>query len=94
MADVMKQRGELDFQILGGTAGKMVCPERVLEPGVCGAGVHEECVTELPDVPQTLERRRIDDGQRLGLEADVVPERVANDLKLVQDLGTGSLNCS
>ncbi|HYU10060.1 MAG TPA: hypothetical protein VEK77_11870 [Gemmatimonadales bacterium] len=38
-------------------------------------------MAELPDVPQTLERRGIDDRQRLQLEADVVPERVANYLK-------------
>src|SRR5438874_4936137 len=102
MADVMKQRGELDLQLLGCTAGKMVRPERVLKPGMRGARVNEKCVTKLPDVPQTLERRRIDDGERLGLEADVVPERVANDLELTQVLGpasrtltgTSSANCS
>src|SRR5439155_25227203 len=54
VADVMKQRGELDVQLLGYTAGKVVCPQRVLKPGVRGAGVHEKCVTELPDVPQAL----------------------------------------
>src|SRR6266850_620297 len=59
----------------------MVRTQRVLKAGVRSAGVNEECVTELSDVPQTLERRRIDDGERLGLEADVVPERVANYFK-------------
>src|SRR5882762_5568732 len=81
MADVMQQRRELDLQLLGDTTGKMVRTERVLKPGVRGARVHEKRVTELPDVPQTLERRRIDDGERLGLEANVVPERVANYFK-------------
>ncbi len=101
MADVVQQRGELDLDILGCPTGKMVRAEGVLKPGVCGARVHEKCVTELPDVPQPLEGGRIDDRERLGLEADVVPERVANDLELGgaggerrQDLGTGSLNCS
>src|SRR3989442_1855728 len=102
MADVMKQRGELDVHLLGYTAGKMVCTQRVLKPGVGGARVNEKCVTELPDVPQTLERRRIDDRERLGLEADVVPQRVANDLELTQVFGpasrtlngTSSANCS
>src|SRR2546430_92713 len=102
MADVMQQRCELDLQLLGDTAGKMVCTERVLKPGMRGARVNEKCVTELPDVPQALERRRIDDGERLGLEADVVPQRVANDLELTQVLGpaprtltgTSSANCS
>src|SRR2546426_91313 len=77
MADVMEQRGELDLQLLGHTAGKMVRTQRVLKPGVCGPRVNEKCVTELPDVPQTLERRRVDDRERLRLEADVVPERGA-----------------
>src|SRR6267143_1459475 len=102
MADVMKQRGELDFQVLGNTAGEVVCTQRVLKAGVRGARVYEKCVTELPDVPQTLERRRIDDRDSLGLEADVVPERVANDLELTQVFGpasrtltgTSSANCS
>src|SRR5207244_13412157 len=70
--------------------------------GVCGPSVNEKCVTELPDVPQTLERRRVDDRERLRLEADVVPERVANDLELTQVVGpasrtlagTSSANCS
>src|SRR3989449_3516806 len=102
MADVMQQRRELDLQLFGDTTGKMVRTQRVLKPGVRGARVHEKCVTELPDVPETLERRRIDDGERLGLEADVVPQRVANDLELTQVFGpasrtltgTSSANCS
>src|SRR5712691_9293150 len=102
MADVMKQRGELDLQLLGHAAGKMVCTQRVLKPGVCGPRVNEKCVTELPDVPQPLERRRVDDRERLGLEADVVPKRVANDLEFTQVVGpasrtlagTSSANCS
>src|SRR6266851_4398535 len=102
MSDVMKQRGELDLQLLRDTAGKMVCTQRVLKPGMRGARVNEKCVTELPDVPQTLERRRINDRECLGLEADVVPERVANDLELTQVVGpasrtlagTSSANCS
>src|SRR5712664_4421914 len=102
MADVMKQRGKLDLQLLGYTAGKMVCAQRVLKPGVRGARVNEKRVTELSDVPQTLECRRIDDRERLGLEADVVPQRVANDLELTQVFGpasrtltgTSSANCS
>jgi len=32
----------------------MVGAERVLEPGVRGAGVDEECVPELADVAETL----------------------------------------
>src|SRR3989442_2126081 len=102
MADVMEQRGELDLQLLGHTAGKMVRTQRVLKPGVCGPRVNEKCVTELQHVPQPLERRRVDDRERLRVEADVVPERVANDLELTQVFGpasrtlagTRSVNCS
>src|SRR2546422_10417792 len=90
MADVMQQRRELDLQLFGDTTGKMVRTQRVLKPGVRGARVHEKCVTELPDVPQTLERRRVADGERLGLEADVVAQRVANDLELTQVFSPGS----
>jgi len=80
----------------------MVGTQGVLKPGVRGARVNEKGVTELPDVPEALERRRIDDRESLGLEADVVPQRVANDLELTQVFGpasrtltgTRSANCS
>ncbi len=81
MADVMEQGRDLNLPLPGYAAGKMVCAQGVLKPGVRRARVDEKCVTKLPDVPQTLERRRIDDRKSLGLEADVVPERVANYLK-------------
>ena len=90
MADVVKQRGELDLRLLGDTAGKMVCTQRVLKPRVRGARINEKCVTELPDVPQTLEGRRIDDRERLGLEADIVPERVANYFKRARRIAQNS----
>ena len=53
----------------------------MLEPRMRRTGVDEEGVPELPHVPQALKRRRIDYGESLRLEADVVPERVANDLE-------------
>src|SRR2546428_12793148 len=90
MADVMEQRGELDLQLLGHTAGKMVRTQRVLKPGVCGPRVNEKCVTELPDVPQTLERRRVDDRERLPPEAGGVPERGAHSPGLAPVVGPGS----
>src|SRR5216117_4242874 len=80
----------------------MVRTEGVLKPGVRGARVNDKRVAELPDIAQPLERRRVDDRERLGLEADVVPQRVANDLELTQVFGpasrtltgTSSANCS
>src|ERR1041384_1688659 len=87
----MQQRGKLDVQLLGDATGEMICAERVLEAGVRGAGVHQKRVTELPDIAQPLERRRGREGERLGLEADVVPQRVANDLERQGwELGAGS----
>ena len=80
----------LDLRLLGDTAGKMVCTQRVLKPRVRGARINEKCVTELPDVPQTLEGRRIDDRERLGLEADIVPERVANYFKRARRIAQNS----
>src|SRR5258706_347527 len=77
----MEQRRDLDLPLFGYAAGEMVCAEGVLESSVCGAWVDQKCMTKLPDVPQTLERGRIDDRESLGLEADVVPEWVANYLK-------------
>src|SRR5258705_356537 len=102
MPDVVQQRGELYLELFGYAAGKMVRAECVLKPGVRGARVNEKRVAELPDVPQTLKRRCVDDRERFGLEADVVPQRVANDLELTQVFGpasrtltgTSSANCS
>ena len=81
VADVVQQRRQPDIAILGYPPGEMIRAERMLEPRVCRAGINEKCMPELPHVPQALKRRGIDNGQSLGLEADVVPEGVANDLK-------------
>ena len=58
----------------------MVGAEGVLEAGMSGARVDEEGVTELPDVAQTLEGGGVHHPHRGRLQADVVPERVADDL--------------
>jgi hypothetical protein len=77
---------------------EMIGAQRVLEARVRGTGIDEKRVAELANVAEPLERGSIEDGKRLRLEADVVPERVANDLELAgagaQDSGTISLNCS
>src|SRR5688500_14168246 len=46
------------------------------------AGVDEIGKAELPDVSQALEFARVDEAERQRADADVVPERVANDLVL------------
>src|SRR2546423_12137506 len=83
----------------------MIGAQRVLEPGVGRAGIDEKGMAELPNITQALHRRRVDDREGLGVEADVVPERVANDLELGRwdqargpasrtAEGTRSANCS
>ena len=103
MADVVQQGGQLDvlrvarvhavaglLELGEGPAGKVIGAEHVLEAGVGGARIDEEGVPELPDVPQALHRGRVDDSQRLGLQADVIPQRVADDLELFQTWGPAS----
>ena len=104
MPDVVQQRREADRQaFLLAHAGKLVpflersqCPtrqvigaERVLETGVGGAGIDQEGVPQLAHVPEPLHRGRIDDRECSGVKADVVPERVANDLEVTSRLCHG-----
>ena len=63
------------------TAREMIGAEGMLETRVRSAGIDEKRVTKLAHVAQALHGRRVEDGERLGLEADVVSERVANDLE-------------
>jgi len=98
--DVVQQRGQPDDQAIVGielsqlgddTACQVIGAERMLEPCVCSAGIDEKRVTELPDVAQALYGRRVQDRERLGLEADVVPERVADDfVRGTGDSGLGA----
>src|SRR5689334_22408517 len=57
----------------------MVRAESVLETGVCGARVDQKTVADLPDVPETLHGGRIECQEGGTVDADVVPERIAND---------------
>ena len=52
----------------------------MFESGVGSAGVDQEGMAELSDVAQPLHRRRVEDVQRGGVDPDVVPEGVADDL--------------
>ena len=89
MTDVVQERRQPDHKPFIGIeltelrddpARQMISAQSVLEPSVGGAGIDEERVTELADVSQSLYGRCVENRERLGLEADVVPERVANDL--------------
>ena len=95
--DVVEQGRQLEAAQLGRRRGRaprrllelrqrparqMVGAERVLEPRVRGAGVDEERVSQLAHVPQPLHRGRVHHGECLGVEPDVVPQRVADDLEL------------
>ena len=105
VADVVEQRGETHRQaflrigipeLRHDAAREMIGAEGVLEPRMGSAGIDQKRVAELAHVAQALYGWRVEDGKRLGLKADVVPERVANDLELAggQESGTRSLNCS
>ena len=72
---VLLERGE-------GAARQVIGAERVLETGMGGAGIDEEGVTDLADVAESLDRRRVEREQRRPVEADVVPEGVADDLQI------------
>src|SRR5439155_8216010 len=52
-----------------------------LEAAMGGSGIEEERVTQLADVTQPVDGGGVDHGQRFGIETDVVPERVADDLE-------------
>ena len=65
-------------------AREVVGAERVLEAGVGGAGIDEEGVAELADVAQALHRRGVEHRQRGLVEADVVPEGIADDLEVAR----------
>ena len=60
---------------------QVVGAERVLEPGVGGSGINEVGPTELPDVPKTLEYVGVDKRQRQVIDADVVPDGIAQNLE-------------
>ena len=121
VTDIVEQGGEPDGQTVtridpGQLAtllqrrerpsGQVVGAEGVLESGMGGAGIDEKGVAELSDVAEPLDRRRIEHELRRAVEADVVPERVADDLEVVPPFhqavgpalttasGTSPLNCS
>ena len=62
--------------------GQVVGAEGVLEPGVGGAGIDEEGVADLAHVAEPLHRRRVQREQRRAVEADVVPEGIADDFEV------------
>src|SRR5688572_14798245 len=55
----------------------MVCPQRVLESSVGGAGIYEIGPAKLPDVPKSLDDVRVDESERELVDSDVVPDGVA-----------------
>jgi hypothetical protein len=47
---------------------------------VGGSGIDQEGVTDLSDISQSLDRRRVQGFQRGWIEADVVPEGIADEI--------------
>jgi hypothetical protein len=45
-------------------------------------------MTQLPDVPQPLKLRSIDDSQRPRVDGDGVPQRIPNNLEVIDSLGS------
>ncbi len=97
MPDVVEQGGEPDRETIGGrhvlelapllqaregATRQVVGAEGVLEPGVGGAGVDEEGVADLAHVAQPLHRHRVQREERGAVEADVVPEGIADDFEV------------
>ena len=68
---------------------EMVGAERVLEPRVGRPGIDEKRVPQLPDVAQALDGGCVEELERLRLEPDVVPERIADDFEPGHALGLG-----
>src|SRR5687767_752797 len=94
MSDVMQERRRGDDRALAridpcelaalgqegeGAPGEMIRAERVLEARVSGTGIDEVGEPELANVAQPLERGRVDEANGDVIDADVVPERVADD---------------
>src|SRR2546422_3934429 len=116
VADVVQQRGQLEPHAICGreprvprvlelgehAPGEMIGPQGVLEAAVGGARIDEEGMAQLAHVAEALHGGRVDYRDGLGVEPDVVPERVANDLEARQRDGpasrtaacTWSWNCS
>jgi hypothetical protein len=64
--------------------------EGVLETRVSRAGVDEEAVTNLADVPKALNGGGVEGEERGSVEPDVVPEWVADDLSGAAEQRVGS----
>ena len=59
----------------------MIRAERVLETRMRPSGIDEIRQTELPDVPQPLKHRRVDEAKRQTIDTDVIPEWVPKDFQ-------------
>jgi hypothetical protein len=58
----------------------MVCPESMLEAAVGRARINQERMADLAYVAEALDRRRVQRRESRGIYANIVPERVADDL--------------
>jgi hypothetical protein len=62
-------------------SGEMIRAQGVLEPGVSRSGVNQEGVPDLPDVAKALNCGSIEGEKRSPVQADVVPEWIADDFR-------------
>jgi hypothetical protein len=64
-----------------GSPGQVKGTEGVLEPAVSSAGVDQECVPDLADVAEALDRGRVEGEKSRAIDPDVVPEGIADDFR-------------
>jgi hypothetical protein len=60
---------------------QVISPQRVLESRVCGAWIYQVRPAKLADVSQPLKDLGVDELEGEIVDADVVPERVAQNLE-------------
>jgi hypothetical protein len=95
MTDVVEQRGGGNDCALGGLDARklsafreqrerapreVIRAKRVLESGVCRPGINEVGEPELPNVSKPLKGGGVDEAKGDVIDADVVPEGIADDI--------------
>jgi hypothetical protein len=67
--------------------GQMIGTKGVLESGMGGTGIDQEGVTQLANIAEALDRRRIDQPHNTAIHPDVIPEWIADNLKVERTPG-------
>ena len=70
-----------DLRLPADEVGEVHCPEGVLKPGVVRPRIDKIGKPELPDVPQPLYHREVNDRDYPGGHLDIAVDRVLDDLQ-------------